>query len=322
MQNPVSISIKTSYCKISRRQRIPPLPNDYPYHWVILDPKSKEDKVKVTNLKNSPKFQIFKFWNGHYTRHTFWSCLIRCANMKWIRWVLLKIQSGHDSVHRWTDGQGDTSIPPFQLRWSGGIKTHKSPGFDTLEDLTIRRLIGYWYRTQATQENMGDTSHELNENVEQPTTAICSQRASNVEQPTTAICLQKASNVEHPTTAICSQRASNVEQPTTAIFLQKASNAEQPTTAICSQKASNAEQPTTAICSQRGSNVEQPTTAICLQKASNAEQPTTAICSQRGSNVEQPTTAICLQKASNAEQPTTTIWLQRTRNVGQSTTAI
>ena len=98
--------------------------NDYPYHWVILDPKSKEDKVKVTNLKNSPKFQMFEFWNGHYTRHTFWSCLIRCANMKWIRWVLLKIQSGHDSVHRrtdrQTDGQGDTSIPPFQLRWSGG----------------------------------------------------------------------------------------------------------------------------------------------------------------------------------------------------------
>ena len=98
----------------------PPPPHDYPYHWVILDPKSKEDKVEVTNLKNSPKFQIFEFWNRHYMRHIFFSCLIRCANMKWIRWVLLKIQSGHDFVHRRTDGQGDTSIPPFQLRWSGG----------------------------------------------------------------------------------------------------------------------------------------------------------------------------------------------------------
>ena len=98
----------------------PPPPHDYPYHLIILDPKSKEDKVKVTNLNNSPKFQILKFWNGHYTWHTFWSCLIRCANMKWLRWVLLKIQSGHDSVHRRTDRQGDTSIPPFQLRWSGG----------------------------------------------------------------------------------------------------------------------------------------------------------------------------------------------------------
>ena len=38
----------------------PPSPHDYPFYWVILDPKSEEDKVKVTNLKNSPKFRIFK----------------------------------------------------------------------------------------------------------------------------------------------------------------------------------------------------------------------------------------------------------------------
>ena len=37
----------------------PPPPHDYQYYWVILDPKSKEDKVKVTNLKNSPKFHFF-----------------------------------------------------------------------------------------------------------------------------------------------------------------------------------------------------------------------------------------------------------------------
>ena len=105
----------------------PPPPHDYPFYWVILDPKSKEDKVKVTNFKNSPKFQIFELWNKHYTRQTFWSCLIRCANMKWIWQILLKIQSGHDSVHRRTDGQGETSIPPFQLRWSGGYnKTGKN----------------------------------------------------------------------------------------------------------------------------------------------------------------------------------------------------
>ena len=107
----------------------PPPPHDYPYHWVILDPKSKEDKVKVTNLKKSPKFQ---FWNGHYTRHTFWSCLIRCANMKWIRWVFLKIQSGHDSVHRQTDGRTDRRTdgqtdkvipvyPPINFVEAGGI---------------------------------------------------------------------------------------------------------------------------------------------------------------------------------------------------------
>ena len=105
----------------------PPPPHDYPYHWVILDPKSKEDKVKVTNLKNSPKFHIFEFWNNYYMRHTFWSCLIRCANMKWIRWVLLKIQRGHDSVHRRTDGQTDKVkpvYPPFNFVEAGGIITN------------------------------------------------------------------------------------------------------------------------------------------------------------------------------------------------------
>ena len=75
-------------------------------YWI---PSQKKKNVKSLNL-----------WNIFYTQHTFWSCLIRCANVKWIRLVLLKMQSGHDSVYRWTDGQGETSIPPFQHHWSGG----------------------------------------------------------------------------------------------------------------------------------------------------------------------------------------------------------
>ena len=35
-------------------------PHDYPYYWVILDPNSKEDKVKVTYLNNLPKLQNLK----------------------------------------------------------------------------------------------------------------------------------------------------------------------------------------------------------------------------------------------------------------------
>ena len=112
----------------------PPPPHDYPYFWFIPDPKSKQDKVKVTNLKIP---QIFKFWNfakKHCMRHTFWSCLIRCVNMKWIWLVLWKLQSGHDSIHRWTDrlmdgqtdGRLETSTPPFQLRWSTGYKNKTS----------------------------------------------------------------------------------------------------------------------------------------------------------------------------------------------------
>ena len=89
----------------------PPPPHDYPYHWVILDPKSKEDKVKVTNLKNSPKFQIFVFWNKHYMQHTF--CIVEyCWGYR------------ADTILS-TDGQGETSIPPFQLRWSGGYNNFK-----------------------------------------------------------------------------------------------------------------------------------------------------------------------------------------------------
>ena len=61
---------------------------------------------------------------------TFWTSFIRCVNMKWIWLALLKIGGRDDSVHRrtdrWTDrltdGQGEASIPPFQLCGSGVIK--------------------------------------------------------------------------------------------------------------------------------------------------------------------------------------------------------
>ena len=55
----------------------------------------KKNKVKVTDLNNLPKFPILKFWNEYYTRHTFWNCLIRFVNMKWIWRVLLKIVLEH-----------------------------------------------------------------------------------------------------------------------------------------------------------------------------------------------------------------------------------
>ena len=61
--------IKTRTTRTPAFWGYPPPPHDYPYHWVILDPKSKEDKVKVTNLKKSPKFQILNFKMG-ITRDT------------------------------------------------------------------------------------------------------------------------------------------------------------------------------------------------------------------------------------------------------------
>ena len=72
---------------------------------LILDPKSKQS-YKFKEFDKTSKFWIKKK-KKHYTRHTFWSCLIWCVNMKWIRRVLLKIQSKPDSVHRQTDRQTD-----------------------------------------------------------------------------------------------------------------------------------------------------------------------------------------------------------------------
>ena len=56
---------KNNYNACVLRIHTPPIqtrPHDYRYHWFILDPKSKLDKVKVTNFKNLPKLPIFKFW--------------------------------------------------------------------------------------------------------------------------------------------------------------------------------------------------------------------------------------------------------------------
>ena len=85
--------------------------------------------------------QIFIFFNKLYTRHTSWSCLIRCVNMEWIRQVLLKIQSRHDSVHRRTVGQSETSIPPFRLCWSGGYNDDQAKFTDIHVSAGLKGLI-------------------------------------------------------------------------------------------------------------------------------------------------------------------------------------
>ena len=63
--------------------------------------------MKVTKFKKMPNIQILEFCNELHMRHTLWSCLVRCANMKGIQLVLWKIQSGHDIVHRRTDRSMD-----------------------------------------------------------------------------------------------------------------------------------------------------------------------------------------------------------------------
>ena len=104
----------------------PPPPHDYPYYWVILDPKSKEYEVKVTNLKNSPKFHFF-FLN--------FGTNITCDTPSQVAWQDVQIWNGSDKFC-WryraetilsTDGQTDKVkpvYPPFNFVEVGGITTN------------------------------------------------------------------------------------------------------------------------------------------------------------------------------------------------------
>ena len=119
-------------------------PHDFPYHWVILDPKSK-DKVKVTNLKNLPKFQIFEFWNKLYTRHTFRLmklldrlCKYEMDPTSW-RYRADTILSTH--------GQKDKVkpvYPPFNFVEAGGIKRYFTLAI--LYMYSVRHLGQHWFR--------------------------------------------------------------------------------------------------------------------------------------------------------------------------------
>ena len=119
------LAVYHRYIKLLQLEQL--LPRDYPYHWVILDPKSKEDKVKVTNLKNSPKFQILK-----------WA--LRATHPPMLLDKMCKYEMDPMSIvedtertrfcpqmDRWTDGETDKVIPvypPFNFVEAGGIITH------------------------------------------------------------------------------------------------------------------------------------------------------------------------------------------------------
>ena len=132
-------------------------PHDYPYYWAIhirseahtieqfiLDPKPillsssysipspyywavhigsqvktrQSQRYKFYKFVKTSNFLIKKTTKKLYIRHIFLGSLIRWVNMKWIQQVLYKIQSGRDSIHRWTEGQGETSIPHFNfIEW-------------------------------------------------------------------------------------------------------------------------------------------------------------------------------------------------------------
>ena len=101
--------------------------------WTVDGSGSGGNWPKTTRQSQSYKFKKF-------------AKISRCANMKWIRWVLLKIQSGHDSVHRRTDGQTDKVIPvypPFNFVEAGGIIIAIWPILAELKPLKACEIIEY-----------------------------------------------------------------------------------------------------------------------------------------------------------------------------------
>ena len=89
-----------------------------------------QDKTKLDLQIYKKNCQKFKFWNlakKMYTWHTFW----KMYKYETDPVSLVKLQSGHESIHRRTDRWTDKRTrwnytTPFQLRWSGGITIHNS----------------------------------------------------------------------------------------------------------------------------------------------------------------------------------------------------
>ena len=105
-----------------------PILSDY---WVILDPKSKDDKVKVTNLKNLPKFKFFNFETSitHDTRMKLLDKMCKyemdptsiVEHRERTRFCPQTDRRADGRTDGRTDGQSETSVPPIQLRWKGGL---------------------------------------------------------------------------------------------------------------------------------------------------------------------------------------------------------
>ena len=115
----------------------PPSPANILY-WVMLEPKSKEGKVKVTNLKNLSRFyflilkqtlqaiHILKLLDKLRKYEMDPTSIV--GDTEWTRFC--------PQMDRRTDRQGETSIPPFQLHWSRGYN----------DDLSSVKYLGFHQR--------------------------------------------------------------------------------------------------------------------------------------------------------------------------------
>ena len=111
------LSIKTRPTRTHAFWGYPPPPHDYPYYWVILDPKSKEDKVKATHSNNLP------FFFNYETSFTSYNSLMLLDKM--CKYKMDPLSIGEDTERTRFCPQTDrrarwNQYTLFQLRWSGG----------------------------------------------------------------------------------------------------------------------------------------------------------------------------------------------------------
>ena len=128
--NTFEVNIYQSISKLEQLERLrSELPNDYPYHCVILDPKSKEDKVRVTNFKKFAK--ISNFWilkqalhATHLLKLLDKMCKYEMDPMSIVEdteWTRFCPQTDRRTNRRTDRRTRWYQYTPFQLCWRGGI---------------------------------------------------------------------------------------------------------------------------------------------------------------------------------------------------------
>ena len=157
------VAIKNGICKFdwTRTTRKPAFwgypspPHDYPYYWVISDPKSKEDIVKVTNLKNLPKITNFRISKQAFHATNLQKMLNKTGKYEMDPTSIVEDTVGHDSVHRrtdpptdrWTDRRTAKVKPvyPFNFVEARGIIKYLSHSSDHNVFLILPQILTLGY---------------------------------------------------------------------------------------------------------------------------------------------------------------------------------
>ena len=115
--------------------------------------QSQNHKLK----KKLQKIQIVKFCKKVHTRHIFWSCLIRCINMKWIQPELYALQNGHGVRDGRTDGRTEVrtdGVKPIYPPRSSGVK---KISYDVIK---LKHFVRYWPLVTGIHRSPVDSPHK------------------------------------------------------------------------------------------------------------------------------------------------------------------